>query len=151
MKGGYTMGNETKYTLDNIHEFFDNLDNALNPNIRKMMVWAGYERDRLLHEELRNIEKIYESKNDNPIYHYSASKISDNIYIVECMRKGCTLGYFPCVRVNKDCVRRSNNLCKSFDQCLIAALSILYTGHEEAGTWAFKLITSSMNEDDDQF
>ena len=39
MKGGYTMGNETKYTLDNIQEFFDSLDNAPNSKIRKMMVW----------------------------------------------------------------------------------------------------------------
>ena len=139
------------YTIDNIHEFFDGLDNAPNSNIRKMMVWAGYERDRLLREELRNIEKIYESKDDNPIHRYVASKISDNIYIVECMNKKLTLGYFPCVRVNKDCMRRSNTLYKSFDQCLLAALSILYTSHEEAGTWAFKLIVSSMNEDDDQF
>ena len=83
MKGGYTMGNETKYALDNIHEFFDNLDNAPNPNARKMMVWAGYERDKLLREELRNIEKIYESKDDNPIHWYIASKISDSIYVVE--------------------------------------------------------------------
>ena len=151
MKGGYTMGNETKYTLDNIQEFFDSLDNAPNSKIRKMMVWAGYERDRLLREELRNIEKIYESKDDNPIYHYNAHKISDKIYVIEYMRKGITLGYFPCVRVNKDCMRRSNTLYKSFDQCLLAALSILYTSHEEAGAWAFKLIASSMNEDDDQF
>ena len=151
MKGGYTMSNETKYTLDNIHEFFDSLDNAPNPNIHKMVVWAGYERDRLLREELRNVEKIYESKDDNPIHRYIASKISDNIYIVEYMRKELTLGYFPCVRVNKDYMRRSNTLYKSFDQCLLAALSILYTSHEEAGAWAFKLIASSMNEDDDKF
>ena len=75
------MGNETKYTLDNIQEFFDSLDNAPNSKIRKMMVWAGYERDRLLREELRNIEKIYESKDDNPIYHYNAHKISDKIMV----------------------------------------------------------------------
>ena len=101
MKGGYTMGNETKYTLDNIQEFFDSLDNAPNSKIRKMMVWAGYERDRLLREELRNIEKIYESKDDNPIYHYNAHKISDKIYVIEYMRKGITLGYFPCIKVTK--------------------------------------------------
>ena len=151
MKGGYLMGNEIKYALDNIHEFFDNLDNAPNPNERKMMVWAGYERDKLLREELRNIEKIYESKDDNPIHWYIASKISDSIYVVEYRIWGETVGYFPCVRVNKDCMRRSNTLYKSFDQCLLAALSILYTNHEEAGAWAFKLIVSSMNEDDDQF
>ena len=145
------MGNETKYTFDNIQEFFDSLDNAPNSKIRKMMVWAGYERDRLLREELHNIEKIYESKDDNPIYHYNAHKISDKIYVIEYMRKELTLGYFPCVRVNKDYMRRSNTLYKSFDQCLLAALSILYTSHEEAGAWAFKLIASSMNEDDDQF
>ena len=140
MKGGYTMGNETKYTLDNIHEFFDNLDNAPNPNICKMMVWAGYERDRLLREELRNVEKIYESKDDNPIHRYIASKISDNIYIVEYMRKELTLGYFPCVKVTKNSIRRSHTLYKSFDQCVIAAYSILYTDYEDAGQWASELM-----------
>lgn len=134
------MDNETKYTLDNIQEFFDSLDNAPNSKIRKMMVWAGYERDRLLREELRNIEKIYESKDDNPIYHYNAHKISDKIYVIEYMRKEITLGYFPCIKVTKNSIRRSHTLYKSFDQCVIAAYSILYTDYEDAGQWASKLM-----------
>lgn len=40
---------EKEYTIDTIHEFFDDLDNkekTLNPNISKMIVWSGYEKDR---------------------------------------------------------------------------------------------------------
>ena len=147
MKGGYLMGNEIKYALDNIHEFFDNLDNAPNPNVRKMMVWAGYERDKLLREELRNIEKIYESKDDNPIHWYIASKISDSIYVVEYRIWGETVGYFPCVKITDGCIKRPNILYKSFDECVIAAYSILYTGHEDAGQWACKLMGIGVGEE----
>ena len=141
------MGNETKYALDNIHEFFDNLDNAPNPNERKMMVWAGYERDKLLREELRNIEKIYESKDDNPIHWYIASKISDSIYVVEYQEKGETIGYLPCVKITDGYIKRPNILYKSFDECVIAAYSILYTGHEDAGQWACKLMDIGVGEE----
>ena len=141
------MGNETKYTLDNIQEFFDNLDNALNPKIRKMLVWAGYERDKHLGNELLEISKLYESTDDNPTHQYNANKITDSIYVVEYRTKGQTVGYLPCVKLCAGIIKRPNILYKSFDECVIAAYSILYTGHEEAGAWACKLMDIGVGEE----
>ena len=141
------MGNETKYTLDNIHEFFDKLDNAPNPNIRKMMVWAGYERDKRLGNELLEISKLYKHTDDCPTHQYNVNKITDSIYVVEYRAKGETVGYLPCVKITDDYIKRPNILYKSFDECVIAAYSILYTGHEDAGQWACKLMDIGVGEE----
>lgn len=144
------MGNETKYTLDNIQEFFDNLDNALNPKIRKMLVWAGYERDKRLGNELLEISKLYENTDSDPTHQYNANKITDSIYVVEYRTKGQTVGYLPCVKLcagSAGIIKRPNILYKSFDECVIAAYSILYTGHEEAGAWACKLMDIGVGEE----
>ena len=144
------MGNETKYTLDNIQEFFDSLDNALNPKIRKMLVWAGYERDKRLGNELLEISKLYENTDSNHTHQYNANKITDSIYVVEYRTKGQTVGYLPCVKLcagSAGIIKRPNILYKSFDECVIAAYSILYTGHEEAGAWACKLMDIGVDEE----
>ena len=140
------MDNETKYTLDNIHEFFDGLDNALNPNVRKMMVWAAYERDRQLNAKLREIEKLYEN-NSRPSEHYQAFQITSDVFVVEYSSRGETRGYLPCVKLSTNHFKHPNILYKSFDECVIAAYSILYTGHEEAGQWACKLMDIGVGEE----
>lgn len=144
------MGNETKYTLDNIQEFFDSLDSALNPKIRKMLVWAGYERDKRLGNELLEIGKLYENTDSDPTHQYNANKITDSIYVVEYRTKGQTVGYLPCVKLcagSAGIIKRPNILYKSFDQCVFAAYSILYTGNEEAGAWACKLMDIGVGEE----
>ena len=141
------MGNETKYTLDNIQEFFDNLDNSPNPNMRKMMVWAGYERDRQLRAELCKIEKLYENDNMVASSQYNAIKITDYIYIVEYCRKGVTVCYYPCIKITNELIKHPNIGYKSFDQCVIAAYSILYTGGKDAGEWACKLMDIGVGEE----
>lgn len=140
------MGNETKYALDNIHEFFDNLDNAPNPNMRKMMVWAGYERDRQLAAKLREIEKLYEN-NDRPSEHYQAFQITSDVFVVEYSSRGETLGYLPCVKLSTNHFKHPNILYSSFDECVIVAYSILYTGNEDAGQWACKLMDIGESEE----
>lgn len=121
-----------EYTLETIHEFFDDLDNRLNPSISKMMVWAGYERDNQKRKTEGEIEELFSGY---PGYRYVATLITEDIAIVEEMKRNETVGFLPCV--NK---KKSHCIYPTFDEALLAALSIKYVGNENAAEWMWKML-----------
>lgn len=121
-----------EYTLETIHEFFDELDNRLNPNISKMIVWAGYEKDRQRQIHEKEIEDIF----DCPGYYYNATIVTEDIAIVKEFKRGEIIGFFPCV--NK---KKSHCLYPTFDKAFLAALSIKYLGNEDAAEWMWKMLS----------
>ena len=116
--------NKKEYTLDNIHEFFDALDTKLNPNISKMIVWAGYERDKERRQKENEIWKKYYNSNF-PLYQYNVTILTDDIAIVEKTKCGSNLGYTP--YVNDEV---SDNYYFSFYQAMLAGLAIMFTGSD---------------------
>ena len=116
--------NKKEYTLDNIHEFFEELDAKLNPNISKMIVWAGYERDKERRQKENEIWKKYYNSNF-PLYQYNVTILTDDIAIVEKTKCGSNLGYTP--YVNDEV---SDNYYFSFYQAMLAGLAILFTGSD---------------------
>ena len=116
--------NKKEYTLDNIHEFFEELDAKLNPNISKMIVWAGYERDKERRQKENEIWKKYYNSNF-PLYQYNVTILTDDIAIVEKIKDGHNLGYTPYVNGEV-----SNNYYFSFYQAMLAGLAIMFTGSD---------------------
>lgn len=122
-----------EYNLDNIHEFFEELDNKLNPNIHKMMVWAGYQRDCDARAELKDVEDMYYNSS-HPKDRYTAWKISQDMYVVQCSNSSIT-GYYA--HVNNT---RSYELFDTFDKAVLGCLAIKYTGRYDAAVWAVKML-----------
>ena len=116
--------NKKEYTLDNIHEFFEELDAKLNPNISKMIVWAGYEKDKERRQKENEIWKKYYNPNF-PRCQYNVTLITDDIAIVEKTKCGSNLGYTPYVNGEV-----SNNYYFSFYQAMLAGLAIMFTGSD---------------------
>ena len=116
--------NKKEYTLDNIHEFFEGLDAKLNPNISKMIVWAGYERDKERQQKENEIWKKYYNSNF-PLYQYNVTILTDDIAIVEKTKCGSNLGYTPYVNGEV-----SDNYYFSFYQAMLAGLAIMFTGSD---------------------
>ena len=116
--------NKKEYTLDNIHEFFEGLDAKLNPNISKMIVWAGYERDKERRQKENEIWQKYYNPNF-PRCQYNVTLITDDIAIVERTQDGGRLGYTPYVNGEV-----SDNYYFSFYQAMLAGLAIMFTGSD---------------------
>ena len=116
--------NKKEYTLDNIHEFFDELDTKLNPNISKMLVWAGYQRDKERQKKENEIWQKYYNPNF-PRCQYNVTLITDDIAIVERTQDGGRLGFTP--YVNNEV---SDNYYFTLDKALLAALCIKYLGSD---------------------
>ena len=116
--------NKKEYTLDNIHEFFDALDTKLNPNISKMMVWAGYQRDKERQKKEKEIWQKYYNPNF-PRIQYNVTLLTDDIAIVERTQNGVDFVYTPCVNDEV-----SDNYYFTLDKALLAALCIKYLGSD---------------------
>lgn len=121
------------YNFDNIHEFFDELDTKPNPSIRKMMVWAGYQRDRKAQADLKAVEDMYRNPS-RPKDRYTAWKINQDMYVVQCC-SGSVIGYYAHVNNNQ-----SHELFDTFDQAVLGCLAIKYTGRYDAAVWAAKIL-----------
>ena len=116
--------NKKEYTLDNIHEFFEELDAKLNPNISKMMVWAGYQRDKERQKKEKEIWQKYYNPNF-PRIQYNVTLLTDDIAIVERTQNGVDFVYTPCVNGEV-----SDNYYFSFYQAMLAGLAIMFTGSD---------------------
>ena len=127
-----------KYTLDNINEFYENLKISLNPKFTQFRVWCSYYAEIQRQKECNEIATAY--KNRAGTDYYTCDKVTDSIFIVTRHFNGKQKEhYLPCVK--KDgVVTRYNVAFDTFDQAVIAAYSYLYTGHEDAGYWACKLM-----------
>lgn len=120
---------EKEYTLDNIHEFYEEMENSFNPKIRKMMVYAGYMRDKERKEKENEVAQHYKHGT------YFAHMVSDDIFIVEEVRGADTLGYYAYIGEYK-----SDYMWNTFDEALLCALSIKYTGREDATYYLLKML-----------
>ena len=116
--------NKKEYTLDNIHEFFDELDTKLNPNISKMLVWAGYQRDKERQKKEKEIWQKYYNPNF-PRIQYNVTLLTDDIAIVERTQDGGRLGFTPYVNGEV-----SDSYYFSFYQAMLAGLAIMFTGSD---------------------
>lgn len=121
------------YNFDNIHEFFDELNTKPNPSIRKMMVWAGYQRDCNAQAELKAVEDMYRHPSC-PKDRYTAWKIRQNMYVVQCC-SGSVIGYYAHVNNTP-----SHELFDSFDKAVLGCLAIKYTGRYDVAVWAAKML-----------
>lgn len=122
-----------EYNLDNIHEFFEGLDDKLNPNVHKMMVWASYQRDCNARAELKAVEDMYRNSSC-PKDIYTAWKIRKNMYVVRYY-SGSVIGYYAHVGD-----ARSHELFDTFDKAVLGCLAIKYTGRDDAAVWAAKML-----------
>lgn len=127
-----------EYTLDNINEFYENLKISPNSKVTKFCVWSNYYAEFQRQKECNEITTAY--KNIMGTDYYTCDKVTDNIFIVTRHFNGKQKEYYlPCVK--KDGVTTRYNVAfDTFDQAVIAAYSYLYTGHEDAGHWACKLM-----------
>lgn len=117
-----------EYNMDNIQQFYDEMDNSLNPKIRKLMVYAGYYEDCERQQKEKEIANLFNSKYN--IVHL----ISDDIAVVEEREKGETSGFF--YAVNK---KRGYEMFETFDEALIAAIAHKHNNNG-ATPYAIKLI-----------
>ena len=126
-----------EYTLNNINEFYEGLEASHNSKIAKFRVWCNYYTEVQRQKECDEIAAAYENRTGN---YYFCDKVTDNIFIVtRNLTDGQKSYYLPCIK--KDgIVTRYNVAFETFDQAVIAAYSYLYTGHEDAGHWACKLM-----------
>lgn len=120
-----------EYNLDNIQEFYDKMEESLNPKIRKMMVYAGYKRD----EERRHKENEISKQFEIAGHAFHTHLISDDIAIVEEVRGANTLGYYAYVNGKRDYC-----LWNSFDEAVLASLAIKYTNSSNIAPYIWKML-----------
>ena len=126
-----------EYNLDNINEFYEGLEASINSKFAKFRVWCNYYVEIQRQKECNEIAMAYKNRTGD---YYFCDKVTDNIFIVtRNFTDGQKSYYLPCIK--KDGVTTRYNVAfDTFDQAVIAAYSYLYTGHEEAGHWACKLM-----------
>lgn len=126
-----------KYTLDNINEFYEELETISNSKIAKFLVWGNHYTEIQRQKECDEICTAYNTRAGD---YYTCDKVTDNIFIVtRHFSDGQKEYYLPCVKKDS-IVTRYNVAFDTFDQAVIAAYSYLYTGDEDAGRWACKLM-----------
>lgn len=122
---------EKEYTLDTIHEFFDEL--AKKPNITKLYVYGAYKHECKENQRKKEIRNRYESKN---CYCQAIPYIiNNNIVIVEYRELSMLMGYYADVNG-----QTSHCIYPSFEEALLGAISIKHTGREDAAEWMVKLL-----------
>ena len=126
-----------EYTLDNINEFYERIEASPNPKFTKLHVWCNYYKESQRQKECKEVSDAYNTRAGS---YYTCDKITDNIFIITRHFNSEQKEYYlPCIK--KDgIITRYNVAFKTFDQAVIAAYSYLYTGHEDAGQWACKLM-----------
>lgn len=125
-----------EYNFDNINEFFEDLMNRPNAKVHMLRVYDVYEREC---EENKRKEEI-EDKYNWPGCTYIAHIINDDIAIVEELHIGDTEGYYAHVNDEK-----SDVLWRTFEQALLAAISVKLTGKFAATEWMWKLVGGEIN------
>ena len=126
-----------EYTLDNINDFFEGLETCPNPKFTKFRVWCNYYTEAQRQKECKEVSNAYNTRAGS---YYTCEKVTDNIFIViRNFFDNQKSYYLPCIKKN-GVVTRYNVAFETFDQAVIAAYSYLYTGHEDAGQWACKLM-----------
>lgn len=123
------------YNIDNIEEFFDGLNSGLNPKAKKMMVWAGYQRDLTRRNEEAEVSVEYKDSYDG--YSYFATKVTEDIFVVSVYKSGEIRGFIPYVREKNN---KCNSIYSAFDEAVIAALCLKYDGKEDAAGYIFRMI-----------
>ena len=123
-----------EYNYDNINEFYEELNEGLNPNMKKLLVWAGWARDQERREEEQKITKLY-SHNGFPGRCYEAEVIENDIAIVGELYGNKTEGFYATVNH-----KRSNVQYSTFDEALLAAICIKYTGNDNALMYVKKIL-----------
>lgn len=134
----YTLDNTNEfYDLDNINEFYERIEASPNPKFTKLRVWCNYYKESQRQKECKEVSDAYNTRAGS---YYTCDKITDNIFIITRHFNSEQKEYYlPCIK--KDgIITRYNVAFKTFDQAVIAAYSYLYTGHEDAGQWACKLM-----------
>ena len=121
------------YNFDNIHEFFEDLMNRPNAKVDMLHVYDAYERECEENKKIQEVEERY--RHDYPESRYTAHKVSDDIYIVTETTKGVITGYIAHVNGKK-----SDVLWYTFEQALLAAISVKLTGKFAATEWMWKLV-----------
>lgn len=126
-----------EYTFGNINEFYDGLEASPNSKIAKFRVWCNYYTEVQRQKECDEIATAYKNRTRG---YYTCGKVTDNIFVVtRNFTDGQKSYYLPCIK--KDgIVTRYNVAFDTFDQAVIAAYNYLYTGDEDAGHWAYKLM-----------
>ena len=131
------MNDETNYTLDNIEEFY----NRLGSKHHKLIVYGGYIRDKNLRQREKEIENMFNTRN-NPIDRYVAiiieidNKTGEEIAVVEYWRKGKLYGYHPYVTGKVE-----NTYCFiTYDEAIIAALALKYIGNMDGLQMIFRAL-----------
>lgn len=126
-----------EYNFGNINEFYERLESSPNSKITKFRVWRDYYTEIQRQKECNEICTAYNTRAGD---YYTCDKVTDNIFVVTRHFNGHQKEYYlPCIK--KDgIVTRYNVAFDTFDQAVIAAYSYLYTGNEDAGHWACKLM-----------
>lgn len=125
------------YDLDNINEFYEGIEASPNSKFTKLRVWCNYYKESRRQKECNEISNAYNTRAGS---YYTCDKVTDNIFVVTRHFNGRQKEYYlPCIKKDS-IVTRYNVAFDTFDQAVIAAYSYLYTGDEDAGRWACKLM-----------
>lgn len=119
------------YTIDNINEFFEDLMNRPNAKFNMLHVYGAYKRECERIKKEQEIEKAYKNTAD----YSNVFIVNDDIAIVELHGYGNITGY--CAHVNN---RIAHYVWNTFEEALLAAVSIKLTGREDATEWMWKLV-----------
>lgn len=121
------------YTFETIQDFYDQIEKSLNPKVRKMMVYTGYQRDEERREKEKKVSELFK---ESPPYHSYATYVTDDIYVLTSNKRGNIIGYMPYVTGMKF----QRIMFDTFDKALLAAICIKYSGETDAAGYIFKMI-----------
>lgn len=119
------------YNFDNINEFFEDLMNGKNAKFNMLRVYGAYERECERIKKEQEIKKVYKNTAD----YRNVFIVNDDIAIVELHEYGNITGY--CAHVNN---RKADYVWNTFEEALLAAVSIKIAGNEDATEWMWKLV-----------
>ena len=136
--------------FDEVQKFFDDIENSINPKMRKAIIYSVYMNEN---ERIKECSEIENHFNKDGYYKTCiAHKVTDRIFVVEFVVEifnpnaihDTRVLFYPYVKYNNDDENNRNSQpdCAygTFDEAVIAAYSFIYTGNVEAGEWACKLM-----------
>lgn len=132
--------------FDEVQKFFDDIENSINPKMRKARIYAAYMNEN---ERMKECSEVANHFNKDGYYkNCIAHKVTDRIFVVEIVRPHAIhdvrVLFYPYIKYDNDDENNRNSqpdyAYKTFDEAVIAAYSFIYTGNVEAGEWACKLM-----------
>lgn len=123
------MSTDKAYTLDNVNEWVEDL--AKRPKTSQFMTYATYSAEANRRARQKEISDLF--KNAQGVH--LATMVTEDIAVVEQIVRGKVAGYFAVVND-----KPSFYMWPTFDEALMCAMSIKYSGNEDATKYIIKML-----------